>query len=912
MSHARSLSSLLASSLIAAVIGSIVGVPSALAESKLASTAADGTQANGPSTHAALSPNGRYVAFTSSASNLVPGDANGKQDVFVKDLQTNAIARVSVATGGAEFPFDSGDDGVDISADGNLVTFSSLAPLAAGDTNNVRDVYVRDRLAGTTALVSVSSGGVQGNFESSTPQMSDDGRYVVFASYASNLIATDTNGTVDVFLHDRTTHATTRVSVSSQGAQGAAGSASPAISGNGQVIAFISDDLSLSPGADPWNCSSGCRRPYVHTPATGETERINPADGPESYSYYNGVISIGLDATGRTLAMSTQVFPRISGAHAITFDRETRTTILHGGGDVWVGPVAISGDGRFVVAPSYLELGARRLLVLDLRSGLTDDVPNDDDYVTDRFQRSISFDGRYVAYPSLHSGLPGDTNNIEDILVTDRDGDGDGMLSAWEKHFDLDPANAADAALDADGDGLTSLQEYQAGTHPAGHHRRYLAEGASNAFFRTTLGIANPNPAPTMATVRLLGANNATRTMTFSVPALGHLSLRLEPAYDVPDQAFASTIESTLPLVVDRTMYWNHSGGSYYGAHAEAAASAPSTTWFLAEGATHGNFDLFYLLLNPSNVQAEVTVTYLREAPLAPVVKTYWVEPNSRRTIYVDTEGPELQEANVSASIVSTQPIMVERAMYSSRPGQPFAAGHAGAAVTAPALKWYLAEGATGTFFDLYLLIANPGTQPADVTVTYLLPDGQLPVVKTYTANPRSRRTISVDFEDPRLANTPVGMVVESTNNQPVVVERSMWWPSPDWYEAHLVAGATATGTRWAVAGARVEHSLNNPRSTDTYILIANTSATGGTAKITLLRYFHDPAQTRTIALPPNSRVNVNLGDMFGLTTNVTGYSGVLVESNGPEIVVERATYTNGNGIPWSLGSATLATRLDP
>jgi hypothetical protein len=907
------------SSWIAAVtvVGSLFGASLAFAQTRLVSTAADGTLANGPSTHAALSTNGRYVAFTSSATNLVPGDTNGKDDVFVKDLQTGAITRVSVATGGEEFPFNSGFDRIDISADGNVVVFASSAPLAADDTNGGVDVYVRDRSAGTTTRVSVATGGAQGSGFS--PSMSDDGRYVVFESIAPNLVAGDTNGLGDVFLHDRNTQATTRVSVSSQGTQATGTSRLPAISNNGEVIAFISNDPALGPGADPWNCTTGCSRPYVRTRVAGETSRIDPANGaPESssFSLYNGVTSIELDATGRMVAMGTSVFPRIVGAGAITFDRQTQRAFHHDRGYVSIGPVALSGNGRFVVAPSRAELMMPELIVKDLRAGHSDEISGGGGVLGENpIQRAISFDGRYVVYSTSAPGEPGDTNSLRDIVMEDRDPDGDGMPTVWEQFFGLDPASAADATTDPDGDGQTSLEEFQAGAHPAGAHRSYLAEGAANSFFATAISIANPNAAPALVNLRLLGANDVIQSVPVTVAAFGHL--RLDMIDRVPDQAFATTIESTHPVAVDRTMTWDipvaPGEPSPYGSHAEAASAAPSTTWFLAEGATHGNFDLFYLLQNPADTQADVTVTYLREAPLAPVLKNYAVAPNSRRTIYVDTEGPELEAANVSASISSTQPIMVERAMYASRPGQPFVAGHAGAGVTSPALKWYLAEGATGPFFDLYLLIANPGTQPANVTVNYLLPEGAPPVVKTYTVDRQSRRTISVDFEDPLLANTPVGMVVESTNSQPVIVERAMWWPSPDWYEAHLVAGATVTGTRWALAGAKVGHSASEPRWAETYVLIANTSATAGTATITHLQSSATPRPTRTVSLPANGRVNVNLGDLFGVTPDVLGDFGVLVESNGVEIVVERATYSTLGGHPaWQLGAASLATRLQP
>jgi len=240
-----------------------------------------------------------------------------------------------------------------------------------------------------------------------------------------------------------------------------------------------------------------------------------------------------------------------------------------------------------------------------------------------------------------------------------------------------------------------------------------------------------------------------------------------------------------------------------------------------------GAFDLFYLLQNPGDAAATVTVNYLRPAPAAPIAKTYLIPARTRQTIYVDTEGPELAATDVSAKITSDQPILAERAMYFSTPTQPFAAGHEGAAVAAPATSWFLAEGATGSFFDLFLLLANAETTDAQVTVTYLLTSGD-PIVKHYLVAAQSRMTINVDFEDPRLLDASLSTIVESTNNVPVIAERAMWWPSPNWYEAHLSAGSTTTGTRWALADGLVTNTAG--AETETYILLANTSPMSGSA----------------------------------------------------------------------------------
>ena len=183
---------------------------------------------------------------------------------------------------------------------------------------------------------------------------------------------------------------------------------------------------------------------------------------------------------------------------------------------------------------------------------------------------------------------------------------------------------------------------------------------------------------------------------------------------------------------------------------------------------------------------------------------------------------PGLDATDVSAAFTSLNavPIIVERAMYYSRPGTPFAAGHASAAVTAPSTHWFLAEGATGTFFDLFLLLANPSADPADVRITYLRPSGA-PIVKTRTLAPEQPDDDLVEQEDPALIDTPVSTIVESLNAVGVVAERAMWWPATGgWQEAHNSAGATAAAMRWGFGDGEVG---NPPFNTQTYFLIANT-----------------------------------------------------------------------------------------
>jgi hypothetical protein len=251
-------------------------------------------------------------------------------------------------------------------------------------------------------------------------------------------------------------------------------------------------------------------------------------------------------------------------------------------------------------------------------------------------------------------------------------------------------------------------------------------------------------------------------------------------------------------------------------------------------------------------------------------------------------------------------PIVVERAMYASLPGEAFGAGHNSAGVTAPATRWFLAEGATGSFFDLFALIANPSAEAAEVDVEFLLDNGTV-VSKHYRIAANSRYTLSVKDADPRLRDAALSTIVTSANAVPIVVERVMWWPSPVWIEGHNSPGETTTGTRWGLA----EGESGGERSKATYILVANTSDFAGSARVTLL--FEDGTTAeRVVALRPKSRINVPV-DVANFPTSANRRYGAVIESlgaNPAQIVVERAQYWNANGVAWAAGTNALATKL--
>ena len=281
------------------------------------SVSSKGRQGNDDSYDPSISADGRYVAFASSASNLVAGDANNAFDVFVYDRKTHRTRRVSVSSGGA------GGNGASvypsISADGRYVAFTSVASdLVANDTNDATDVFVYDRKTHRTRRVSVSSGGQQGNDTSSSPAISADGRYVAFASFASNLVAGDTNGVPDVFVYDRRTHRTRRVSVSSGGQQGNDTSTSPAISADGRYADFESDASNLAGGDE-----NGFRDIFVYDRSTHKTRRVSVSSGGQQGD--GDSFNPSISADGRYVAFESLASDLVAGDM-----NGTRDVFVHG------------------------------------------------------------------------------------------------------------------------------------------------------------------------------------------------------------------------------------------------------------------------------------------------------------------------------------------------------------------------------------------------------------------------------------------------------------------------------------------------------------------------------------------------------------------------------------------------------
>jgi len=410
---------------------SIVTKPTADAIQRV-SISSDGMQGDTDSINPSISYDGRYVTFESQSTTLVPGDTNGIVDVFIYDRNDSTTRRISVANGGAQSNGDSSY--ASISGDGRFVAFRSYASnLISSDTNNVWDIFVHDCQTGNTSRVSVSSSGEQATNYSVNPSISLDGRFVAFFSLANNLVSGDGNGREDIFVHDRQTGQTTRVSVSSSGYQGNGASMAPTISADGRYVAFYSLATNLVPGD-----TNGKADVFIHDRQTGTTTRVSVAsDGTQANGDSN--FSPRISGDGRYVTFFSIADNLTSGDtngtdDVFVYDRENgaiKCISINSEGVPGNGSSQhsfISGNGRCLgfqsdasnLVPGDIN-GKKDIFVYDLQtqemkrvSVLTDGTEGNND----SYRPAITYDGRYLSFYSDAGNLvANDTNSKTDVFI---------------------------------------------------------------------------------------------------------------------------------------------------------------------------------------------------------------------------------------------------------------------------------------------------------------------------------------------------------------------------------------------------------------------------------------------------------------------------------------------------------------
>ena len=395
------------------------------------SVSAAGVEGNSTSNTPSVSPDGRFVAFYSLASNLVPGDTTSG-DLFVWDRNTGQLTRVP----GASY--------ARFSADGRFMSFQTTAALAIDDTNGVSDVYVRDWLTGGTSRVSISATGAEGNARSWWSTISADGRYVSFVSEATNLVTKPLNHAVwQVYVHDRDSGDTKLISRTTAGSNGYyedgnRDSYNGTISGDGRFVSFTSEADNF-PGC--YCLYSDETHVYVHDRVTEETTLVSHAYHSPGARGNNGAMNGGISSTGRYIAFASASSDLILGdtngfGDIFIYDRltqeATRVSLGIGGAQPNNSSfaLAISADGQQVLFNSY----ATNLVSGDTNSQIDLFVAGMDGQVTrvsvgidgsgpnnSTSTGHMSTDARYVAfYTRADNVVYCDRNSNDDVFVHDR------------------------------------------------------------------------------------------------------------------------------------------------------------------------------------------------------------------------------------------------------------------------------------------------------------------------------------------------------------------------------------------------------------------------------------------------------------------------------------------------------------
>jgi hypothetical protein len=402
-----------------------------------------GIQGNDNSQFPSISADGRYVAFSSRASNLVSGDTNGVDDIFVVDTQTGILERVSIASDGIQS--NNRSETPAISSDGRFVAFTSQANnLISSDTNQWADIFLHDRQTGQTKRLSEASDGTQADGDSNSPTISADGNFVAFASMANNLSSDDNLFDTDIFIHNTGTGETELISVASDGTQANSFSYLPSISADGTKVAFGSYASNLVPDDSGWPDI------FVHNRGNGETTRVSVAsDGTQSnHESYRLAIS----ADGRYVAFESAASNLVAedtnhSRDVFLHDSQTSTTILISKdsagtlGNDWSASPSLSEDGRYITFSSRadnLATGdtnqAWDAFMHDRITGQTHRVSVASDGTQGIGESGspwdpnpISGNGQYIAFESNASNLVicgvADTNGYRDILLRDLAGD---------------------------------------------------------------------------------------------------------------------------------------------------------------------------------------------------------------------------------------------------------------------------------------------------------------------------------------------------------------------------------------------------------------------------------------------------------------------------------------------------------
>ena len=405
----------------------------------------------------------------------------------------------------------------------------------------------------------------------------------------------------------------------------------------------------------------------------------------------------------------------------------------------------------------------------------------------------------------------------------------------------------------------------------------YLAEGYTGSGFSTYILIQNPNVDTAYITVTYMLDSGTNIVRLISVPGNSRYTIETHNTDQVgPDAAFATKLESSKSVFVERAMYWPNGSGSSGGHDTEGVKQA-NTTWYLAEGYTGAGFQTFILIQNPNSSNATITVTYMLEDG-STVERIISVLANSRYTIAVQNEDQLGWDQAFSTKLVSDRPVVVERSMYFSNDG------HVSKGVVSPQTTWYLAEGFSGANYNTFILVQNPGLVDANVSVTYMLSDGTIEE-RNLVVLAQSRYTIAA--HESSQVGLDQAFSTQVVADQPIIVERAMYWPNGEGtLGGHGSPGVNSPASTWYLA----EGYTGN--GTNTFVLLQNPSSTSAQVAVTYMLQGGGVIE-RNVTVPAKSRytIETHSSEQVGVDQ---AFSTKIVSTQ--PVIVERSMYFNNGG----------------
>ncbi len=389
----------------------------------------------------------------------------------------------------------------------------------------------------------------------------------------------------------------------------------------------------------------------------------------------------------------------------------------------------------------------------------------------------------------------------------------------------------------------------------------YLAEGCTGTGFETYIVVQNPSDRTANVNLTYMTTGGPVAGPSAAIPAYSRSSFSV--ADTLPSQWSVSTmVTSDVDVVAERAMYGQ---GRAWG-HDSIGVTTPAAEWYLAEGCTAPGYETWVLVQNPNEQPAEVKLEYMTASGQVDGPKLS-LPAKSRQTFFVSDTAPN--QWSVSTKVSADRPVIAERSMYGN--GRTW--GHDSVGATAPSTSWYLAEGCTGSGFETWVVLQNPGSSPAHVRLTYMTPGGALPGPSA-TLQPHTRKTFNV-------AESAPGEWEISTNvssDVGVIAERSMYGGARTW--GHDSIGATAPAATWYLAEGCTQTGF------ETWVLVQNPNDHNVDVELTYMTTggpVDGPAET----IPAGSRMTFNVADTVPYEWEVS----TLVKSLNGGVIAERSMY---------------------